>query len=158
MSIVRPYYDGPIFYCQRCFDGVVSMQRIEKGDENNTALAADLIEIIDTSNRVEEEVAEIPPYEEIPMPGVENLYFPIWDRIARTGKNWIKVDFKWINHRVYLDKDGDTKGKTRCGCIFKIWTKDVVEPTYQALKAELVDKRYFWSNCYLCILSLYFTW
>ncbi|MDY3200257.1 MAG: homocysteine S-methyltransferase family protein, partial [Arcobacter sp.] len=40
----RPYYDGPIFYCRDAFDGVVSMQRIEKGDENNTALAADLIQ------------------------------------------------------------------------------------------------------------------
>src|SRR5574344_2195719 len=63
----RTIYDGPIFYCRDAFDGVVSMQRIEKGDENNTALAADLIERIDTSDRVEKEEIEIPPYEEISM-------------------------------------------------------------------------------------------
>ena len=36
----RPFYDGPIFYCRDAFDGVVSMQRIEAGDADNTALAA----------------------------------------------------------------------------------------------------------------------
>ena len=51
------------------------MQRIEKGDENNTALAGDLIQIIDTSDRIEEEAVVIPPYEEIPMPKEENLFF-----------------------------------------------------------------------------------
>ena len=65
-----------IFYCRDAFDGVVSMQRIEKGDENNTALAADLIQIHDTNNRVEEEVAVIPPYEEIPMPERGKFVFP----------------------------------------------------------------------------------
>ena len=40
----RPIYDGPIFYCRDAFDGVVSMQRIEKGDTENTLLNADLID------------------------------------------------------------------------------------------------------------------
>ncbi|MDZ7817964.1 MAG: cobalamin-dependent protein [Aliarcobacter sp.] len=71
----RPFYDGPIFYCRDAFDGVVSMQRIEKGDANNTALAADLIKIMDTSDRVEEEAVEIPPYEEIPMPEPREIYY-----------------------------------------------------------------------------------
>ena len=51
----RPIYDGPIFYCRDAFDGVVSMQRIEEGDLENTALAADLIEEVDTSKKVEKE-------------------------------------------------------------------------------------------------------
>ena len=54
------------------------MQRIEKGDENNTALAADLIKIVDTSDRVEEEVVVIPPYEEIPLPAAKYIYFPTY--------------------------------------------------------------------------------
>ena len=62
------------------------MQRIEKGDENNTALAADLIQIHDTSNRVEEEVTEIPPYEDSNARTWKICIPPIWDRI-RTGKN-----------------------------------------------------------------------
>ena len=141
----RPFYDGPIFYCRDAFDGVVSMQRIEAGDENNTALAADLIEIIDTSDRVEEEVSEIPPYEEIPLPSKGTFTFPpIWDRVAKTGS---KIDkelvFKWINHRVlFRQRWGYKRGKQDAATFLK-YEEEVVEPTYQALKAELVDKDIF---------------
>lgn len=71
------------------------MQRIEKGDENNTALAADLIERIDTSDRVEKEEIEIPPYEEISMPERGKFVFPpIWDRVTKRGEKLNKrVDF-----------------------------------------------------------------
>ena len=141
----RPFYDGPIFYCRDAFDGVVSMQRIEKGDENNTALAADLIKIIDTSDRVEEEVVEIPPYEEIPMPERGKFVFPpLWDRMARTGKKLDKeLVFKWINHRVlFRQRWGYKRGKQDSSAFLK-YEEDVVEPTYQALKAELIDKDVF---------------
>ena len=141
----RPYYDGPIFYCRDAFDGVVSMQRIEKGDENNTALAADLIQIHDTSNRVEEEVAVIPPYEEIPMPERGKFVFPpIWDRIARTGKKLDKeLIFKWINHRVLFRQRWGYKRGKQDSAKFLQYEKEVVEPTYEALKAELIDKDIF---------------
>ena len=141
----RPYYDGPIFYCRDAFDGVVSMQRIEAGDENNTALAADLIKIIDTSDRVEEEAVEIPPYEEIPLPEKGTFTFPpIWDRIAKTGAKLDKeLIFKWINHRVlFRQRWGYKRGKQDSETFLK-YEKDVVEATYQALKAELVDKDIF---------------
>lgn len=141
----RPYYDGPIFYCRDAFDGVVSMQRIEKGDENNTALAADLIQIHDTSNRVEEEVVEIPPYEEIPMPERGKFVFPpIWDRITKTGNKLDKeLIFKWINHRVlFRQRWGYKRGKQDSETFLK-YEREVVEPTYEALKAELVDKDIF---------------
>ncbi len=141
----RPFYDGPIFYCRDAFDGVVSMQRIEKGDENNTALAGDLIQIIDTSDRIEEEAVVIPPYEEIPMPQRGKFVFPpIWDRMARTGKKLDKeLIFKWINHRVlFRQRWGYKRGKQDAAAFLK-YEQDVVEPTYQALKAELVDKDIF---------------
>jgi 5-methyltetrahydrofolate--homocysteine methyltransferase len=121
------------------------MQRIEKGDENNTALAADLIEIIDSSDRVEEEAVEIPPYEEIPMPERGKFVFPpIWDRMARTGNKLDKeLIFKWINHRVlFRQRWGYKRGKQDSAAFLK-YEQDVVEPTYQALKAELVDKDIF---------------
>jgi 5-methyltetrahydrofolate--homocysteine methyltransferase len=89
------------------------LQRIEAGDANNTALAVDLIEIIDTSDRVEEE-AIIPPYEEIPMPQKAEFKFPpIWDRIARTSKKINnELVFKWINHRVlFRQRWGYKRGK-----------------------------------------------
>ena len=141
----RPFYDGPIFYCRDAFDGVVSMQRIEKGDANNTALAADLIKIIDTSDRVEEEVVEIPPYEEIPLPTPNTFTFPpIWERMARTGEKLDKeLIFKWINHRVlFRQRWGYKRGKQDSTAFLK-YEEEVVEPTYQALKAELIDKGVF---------------
>jgi 5-methyltetrahydrofolate--homocysteine methyltransferase len=141
----RPFYDGPIFYCRDAFDGVVSMQRIEKGDANNTALAADLIKIIDTSDRVEEEAVEIPPYEEIPLPSPNTFTFPpIWERMARTSEKLDKeLIFKWINHRVlFRQRWGYKRGKQDSAKFLK-YEEDVVEPTYQALKAELMDKNIF---------------
>ncbi|MCG3680868.1 methionine synthase [Aliarcobacter butzleri] len=141
----RTIYDGPIFYCRDAFDGVVSMQRIEKGDENNTALAADLIERIDTSDRVEKEEIEIPPYEEIPMPERGKFVFPpIWDRVTKRGEKLNKeLIFKWINHRVlFRQRWGYKRGKQIPEAFMK-YERDVVEPTYEALKAELVDKDIF---------------
>lgn len=141
----RPFYDGPIFYCRDAFDGVVSMQRIEKGDENNTALAADLIKIIDTSDRVEEEAVVIPPYEEIPLPSPNAFTFPpIWERMARTSEKLDKeLIFKWINHRVlFRQRWGYKRGKQDSAKFLK-YEEEVVEPTYQALKAELLDKNIF---------------
>ena len=141
----RPFYDGPIFYCRDAFDGVVSMQRIEKGDENNTALAADLIKIIDTSDRVEEEAVEIPPYEEIPLPSPNTFTFPpIWDRVALRGaKLNQELIFKWINHRVlFRQRWGYKRGKQDSAKFLK-YEEEVVEPTYQALKAELIDNDIF---------------
>ncbi|MDN5097374.1 methionine synthase [Aliarcobacter butzleri] len=141
----RTIYDGPIFYCRDAFDGVVSMQRIEKGDENNTALAADLIERIDTSDRVEKEEIEIPPYEEISMPECGKFVFPpIWDRVTKRGEKLNKeLIFKWINHRVlFRQRWGYKRGKQTPEAFMK-YERDVVEPTYEALKAELVDKDIF---------------
>ncbi|WP_151944275.1 methionine synthase [Aliarcobacter butzleri] len=141
----RTIYDGPIFYCRDAFDGVVSMQRIEKGDENNTALAADLIERIDTSDRVEKEEIEIPPYEEISMPERGKFVFPpIWDRVTKRGEKLNKeLIFKWINHRVlFRQRWGYKRGKQTPEAFMK-YERDIVEPTYEALKAELVDKDIF---------------
>ena len=141
----RPFYDGPIFYCRDAFDGVISMQRIEKGDANNTALAADLIKIIDTSDRVEEEAVVIPPYEEIPLPAKGTFTFPpIWERISKTGTALDKeLIFKWINHRVlFRQRWGYKRGKQDSAKFLK-YEEEVVEPTYQALKAELIEKDIF---------------
>ena len=141
----RPIYDGPIFYCRDAFDGVVSMQRIESGDANNTALAADLIEVVDTTDKVEKEEVVIPPYEEIKLPEPAAFTFPpIWDRIARTGD---KVDkeliFKWINHRVlYRQRWGYKRGKQSSEKFLK-HEEEVVKPMYEELKAELIDKNIF---------------
>lgn len=140
----RPFYDGPIFYCRDAFDGVISMQRIEKGGEIDTKLAADLIEKIDTSDRVEKEVVEIPPYEEIEMPKRTFIVPPYWKRVAKTGDEIDKeLVFSWINHRVlFRQRWGYKRGKQTPEAFMK-YERDVVEPTYEALKEELISKNIF---------------
>lgn len=140
----RTIYDGPIFYCRDAFDGVVSMQRIEVGDENNTALAADLIKIVDTSDKVEQEV-EIPPYEQIPLPSKSEFTFPpIWDRVSLTSSKINKeLVFKWINHRVLFRQRWGYKRGNKDSSEFLKYEKEVVEPLYEELKAELIDKNVF---------------
>jgi len=141
----RPIYDGPIFYCRDAFDGVVSMQRIEEGDLENTALAADLVEEVDTSDRVAKKEVVIPPYEEIKLPEPTEFTFPpIWDRIAKTGNAVDKeLVFKWINHRVlFRQRWGYKRGKQNSTDFLK-HEEDVVKPMYEELKAELIDKNIF---------------
>ena len=138
----RTIYDGPIFYCRDAFDGVVAMQRIEKGDSYNTKLAADLIEIIDTSDKIEKEEVEIPPYEEITMPKRDFVVPPYWDRVAKKGDELDReLIFSWINHRVlFRQRWGYKRGKQTPEAFMK-YEKDVVEPIYESLKAELINKK-----------------
>ena len=137
----RTIYDGPIFYCRDAFDGVISMQRIEKGELSNTALAADLIddEIVITKDEVE---IIIPPYEEIELPKKRPLIVPpIWDRITtnKALKNQ-ELIFSWINHRVLFRQRWGYKRGKQDPKKFKAYEKDVVEPLYENLKEELITK------------------
>ncbi len=141
----RPIYDGPIFYCRDAFDGVVSMQRIEEGDVNNTALAADLIEIEDTSNKKEEVEVIIPPYEQIQLPPKTKFTFPpFWGRVAKTSDK-INNDlvFKWINHRVLFRQRWGYKRAAQKTEEFIKHEEEVVEPLYERLKEELILKNIF---------------
>ena len=74
---------------------------------------ADLIEKIDTSDRVEKEEAIIPPYEEISMPKREFIVPPYWNKVAKTGDELDKeLIFSWINHRVlFRQRWGYKRGK-----------------------------------------------
>ncbi len=97
----RPIYDGPIFYCRDAFDGVVSMQRIEEGDDN-TALAADLVTSEETVAKKEVEEVIIDEAE-VERPDEGTFTFPpLWGGRVAKSANEIDKDlvFKWINHRV----------------------------------------------------------
>ena len=138
----RTIYDGDIFYCRDAFDGVIAMQRIEKGGELDTRLPADLIQIIDTSDKIEKEEVEIPPYEEIVMPKRDFVVPPYWDRIAKKGDEIDReLVFSWINHRVlFRQRWGYKRGKQTPEAFMK-YEKDVVEPIYESLKEELISKK-----------------
>src|SRR5574344_665412 len=125
-------------------ENLEEMQRLEIGGELDTKLAADLIEKIDTSDRVEKEEAIIPPYEEISMPKREFIVPPYWNKVAKTGDELDKeLIFSWINHRVlFRQRWGYKRGKQTPEALMK-YEKDVVEPLYYSLKDELISKNIF---------------
>lgn len=140
----RPLYDGPIFYCRDAFDGVVSMQRIEDGDEQNTSLAADLIDDEDTVKKEEVEV-EIPPYEEIELPEPTQFTFPpFWGKQAQNSTMLNKdLIFSWINHRVlFRQRWGYKKGKMDPKKFIE-HEENVVRPLYEEYKEEFLSKDIF---------------
>ena len=140
----RPLYDGPIFYCRDAFDGVVSMQRIEEGELDNTALAADLIEDDDTKAKEEEKQIIISEDDvELPEPS-EFTFPPLWGRVALDSSAIDKdLVFKWINHRVlFRQRWGYKRGKQKSEDFLK-HEKEVVEPLYEKLKEEFIQKDLF---------------
>jgi 5-methyltetrahydrofolate--homocysteine methyltransferase len=140
----RSIYDGPIFYCRDAFDGVVSMQRIEEGDVNNTALAADLTEVADTSNTQKKEEAVIPSYEEIVLPKKAPFTFPpFWGRVAKREQVDKELVFKWINHRVLFRQRWGYKRAKQDSETFLKHEKEVVEPLYEKHKSEFLEKGLF---------------
>lgn len=137
----RPIYDGPIFYCRDAFDGVLSMQRIEKGDMN-TSLPADEI-VIDESKQKKKEKIEIPPLEQIPMPSRSQLQLvpPFWGRQVMHEKNFNKeLAFEWINHRVLFRQRWGYKRADMSTEKFLEQEESVVRPLYEKLKGEFLDK------------------
>ncbi len=140
----RPIYDGPIFYCRDAFDGVVSMQRIEHGDLNNTALAGDLDISEDDSVPKEKEDFVINEKDvELPEPTLFT-FPPLWGRVAKTSDDIDKeLVFKWINHRVlFRQRWGYKRGKQDSQEFLK-HEKEVVEPLYEKLKNEFIEKGLF---------------
>ena len=140
----RPIYDGPIFYCRDAFDGVVSMQRIEDGDENNTALAGDLAKE-DEIVKVEKEEVVIPPYEQIELPEATEFTFPPHWGITKQNPAHLNKDliFSWINHRVlFRQRWGFKKGKMKAD-EFLEHEQTVVQGIYEDLKEEFFTKDIF---------------
>ena len=139
----RPVYRGPIFYARDAFDGVVAMQRIEKGGEIDTAMAADLVKV--DENLKKEVKIEFNPDIHVPTPLELNHNFnpPFWgvrDMSEAFDKN---LAFEWINHRVlFRQRWGYKKGK-QSPEEFKTHEENVVKPLYDELKDEFLDKGIF---------------
>ncbi len=140
----RPLYDGPIFYCRDAFDGVVSMQRIESGDERNTALAADLINEDEIVKKEKVEVV-IPPYEEIELPEKTAFTFPpFWGRVCQSPTMLNKdLIFSWINHRVLFRQRWGYKKGAMNASEFLEHEENVVRPLYEKHKEEFFTKDIF---------------
>lgn len=139
----RSIYDGPIFYCRDAFDGVVSMQRIEDGDLENTALAADLVdeEEVQRKEEIEVEIDE----SEVVLPEAGTFTFPpLWGRVALDNSAIDKdLVFKWINHRVLFRQRWGYKRAKNSKEKFLEHEENVVVPIYERLKEEFIEKELF---------------
>jgi 5-methyltetrahydrofolate--homocysteine methyltransferase len=139
----RPVYRGPIFYARDAFDGVVAMQRIEKGGEINTAMAADLVQSNeDTSNEIK---IEFNPDIHVPTLLELNHNFnpPFWGIRDMSNDFHKELAFEWINHRVlFRQRWGYKKGKLEPK-EFQKHEEEIVKPLYENLKDEFLDKSIF---------------
>ena len=139
----RPIYDGPIFYCRDAFDGVVSMQRIEKGEGDNCLLAADSIDEESFESK-EKEVFD-PKIHTPQMPEKQKqLIPPFWGR-KELHKNLAsnELAFSWINHRILFRQRWGYKKGDMTPEAFQAHEKEVVEPLYHKLKDEFLTKNIF---------------
>ncbi len=139
----RPIYDGPIFYCRDAFDGVVSMQRIEGGELDNTALAADLVDDEEIAKKEEAEVKIHEADVVLPEPGTFT-FPPLWGRVALYGDS-VDQDliYKWINHRVLFRQRWGYKRGKQDSQRFLEHEENVVKPLYEKLKDEFFEKKLF---------------
>ncbi len=139
----RPIYDGPIFYCRDAFDGVVSMQRIEGGELDNTALAADLVDEEEVTKKEESEVKIDESEVVLPEPGTFT-FPPLWGRIALYGDSLDQdLVYKWINHRVLFRQRWGYKRGKQDSKKFLEHEENVVKPLYEKLKDEFFEKKLF---------------
>ncbi len=139
----RPIYKGPIFYARDAFDGVVAMQRIEKGGEIDTRMAADLIQI-DESIKKEEKVEFDPDIHTPVLLDYEHSFNPpFWGRRDISKVLDPLLPFEWINHRVLFRQRWGYKRGEMTPEQFKEHENNVVKALYEELKDELLDKGVF---------------
>ncbi|MDQ7046457.1 MAG: methionine synthase [Sulfurovum sp.] len=142
----RPIYKGPIFYCRDAFDGVISMTRIEKYNDDNsigldTRLAGDMVERVE---KVKKTII-IPPFAELKMPEVQPVPTPpFWGRRVLT-KDDLDLDmiFNWVNQRTVIKFHWGYKSKGMTKEEYKKLLDKTVYPAYERLKREFIEKGLF---------------
>jgi len=143
----RPIYDGPIFYARDAFDGVVAMQRIEKqigtDKELDTAMAADLIVLDDSIEKEEKIEFNSDIHTPLLLENKHKYTPPFWGRRDMSKDFDPSLAFEWINHRVlFRQRWGYKKGKMNPQEFIE-HEQNVVQPIYDSLKEEFLDKKVF---------------
>ncbi|MEA3288766.1 MAG: methionine synthase [Campylobacterota bacterium] len=139
----RPVYKGPIFYARDAFDGVVAMQRVEKGGEIDTAMAADLVQVEQTLEKEQKIPFDSKIHIPTPLELNHNFNPPFWGIRDMSNGFDKELAFEWINHRVlFRQRWGYKKGKQNPED-FKAHEENVVKPLYEDLKDEFLDKSIF---------------
>ena len=142
----RPIYKGAIFYCRDAFDGVISMSRIEKYNEDqsvglDTRLAGDMKE----REKVVKKKIIIPPFEEIKMPILVDIPTPpFWGRRVMQKDNLdLDMVFSWVNQRTVIKMHWGYKSKGMSKDEYKKLLDTKVYPAYERLKREFIEKELF---------------
>jgi 5-methyltetrahydrofolate--homocysteine methyltransferase len=139
----RPIYKGPIFYARDAFDGVVAMQRIEKGGVLDTAMAADLVKIDENIEKKEKVVFNSDLHTPTLLENNHHFNPPFWG-IRDMSESFDKsLAYEWINHRVlFRQRWGYKRGKQSVE-EFQDHEDNVVKPLYEDLKDEFFAKDIF---------------
>ncbi len=143
----RPIYDGPLFYARDAFDGVIAMKRIEQHKDTNckldTNMPADLIVIDESLEKEKKVVFNSDIHTPILIEHNHKYTPPFYGRRDMSKDFNPSLAFDWINHRVlFRQRWGYKKGKMESDKFLK-HEKDVVEPLYETLKNEFLDKNVF---------------
>ncbi|MDQ7085439.1 MAG: methionine synthase [Sulfurovum sp.] len=142
----RPIYKGPIFYCRDAFDGVISMGRIEKYNEDpsvglDTRLAGDMKE---REVKVKKKIV-IPPFAQIKMPEPQAVPTPpFWGRrVLQKADLDLEMLFSWVNQRTVIKFHWGYKSKGMSKDEYQKLLDKTVYPAYERLKREFIDKDLF---------------
>jgi 5-methyltetrahydrofolate--homocysteine methyltransferase len=139
----RPIYKGPIFYARDAFDGVVAMQRIEKGGILDTAMAADLVKIDENIEKKEKVVFNSDLHTPTLLENNHQFNPPFWGIRDMSDSFDKSLAYEWINHRVlFRQRWGYKRGKQSVE-EFQAHEDNVVKSLYEDLKDEFFAKGIF---------------
>jgi 5-methyltetrahydrofolate--homocysteine methyltransferase len=139
----RPIYKGPIFYARDAFDGVVAMQRIEKGGVLDTAMAADLVKIDENIEKKEKVVFNSDLHTPTLLENNHHFNPPFWGIRDMSDSFDKSLAYEWINHRVlFRQRWGYKRGKQSVE-EFQAHEDNVVKSLYEDLKDEFFAKGIF---------------
>lgn len=136
----RASYDGPVFYCRDAFDGIVAMERIEKGNQDTSIRQRKEKQ----SSTILEQEPVIPEFSQISMPDrtvpVPNP--PFW------GRRVMEVDleqlvYEWINHRALFFHRWGYGGKTSSREEKQRRFDEEFWPLFERVKAEVLKNGLF---------------
>ncbi|MEA3384617.1 MAG: methionine synthase [Campylobacterota bacterium] len=139
----RPIYEGAIYYARDAFDGVLAMQRVEKGGVLDTNMPADLIVIDDDIKKTEKVEFSSSIHSPTLLENNHNYSAPFYGRVDMSNSFSTELPFSWINHRVLFRQRWGYKKGTQDKDKFLKHEKDVVEKIYHDLKDEFLENNVF---------------
>ncbi|OPX26722.1 MAG: methionine synthase [Campylobacteraceae bacterium 4484_166] len=141
-NFCRPIYDGAIFYCRDAFDGVVAMQRIEKGGKLDVWLDSDKKATVTKPKKPKKEFdpATCKP---ILLQNKHNYTPPFWG-VKDFHKTLNKeLAFSWIDKRVLYRQRWAYKRGKKDTKEFLEYEKEVLDPLFENYKKEFINKNLF---------------